>query len=103
MGNAKRNKLFHRAQVYIAQTYTFGIPGGLDILGSYTDNLNMRKDACINGLLLPCLTGILPINALNVASNLWLLPLVFTLDGNDANCKRQTFAGKNKSLYARSV
>lgn len=57
MGNAKRNKLFHRAQVYIAQTYTFGIPGGLDILGSYTDNLNMRKDACINGLLLPCLTG----------------------------------------------
>lgn len=47
--------------------------------------------------------GILPLNALNVASNLWLLPLVFTLDGNDANCKRQTFAGKNKSLYARSV
>jgi len=40
VGNAKRNELFHRAQVYIVQTYTFGIPGGLGILGSYTDNVH---------------------------------------------------------------
>lgn len=34
--NAKHNTLFHRAQVYRDPTYTFGIPGDLNILGSYT-------------------------------------------------------------------
>lgn len=53
-GNAKRNTLFHRAQVYIDPTYTFGIPGDLNILDSYTGNLNMKHHVCINDLL-PCL------------------------------------------------
>lgn len=46
-GNAKHNTLFHRAQVYRDPTYTFGIPGDLNILGSYTGTLNMKNYICI--------------------------------------------------------